>query len=109
MGRISPGPTRWPPGAEEHLVSEISNLKPQTHFSGYVQSYASIATPLIDMLKNLPQHKNGKKIGLMRNASANKPFLKFERAMTDFVPLQLANWDKDFVLFFLRLIVTLRI
>ena len=30
MGRISPGPTRWPPGAERRLVPAISNLKPQT-------------------------------------------------------------------------------
>ena len=32
------------------------------YFSGYVQNYASIATSLIEMLKNLPKHKNGKKI-----------------------------------------------
>ena len=30
MGRISPGPTRWPPGAEKRLVPAKSNLKPQT-------------------------------------------------------------------------------
>ena len=30
VGRISPGPTRWPPGAEERLVPEESKLKPQT-------------------------------------------------------------------------------
>ena len=30
MGRISPGPTRWPPGAEGRLVPAKSNLKPQT-------------------------------------------------------------------------------
>ena len=30
MGRISPGTTRWPPGAERHLVPANSNLKPQT-------------------------------------------------------------------------------
>ena len=30
MGRISPGPTRWPPGAERCLVPANSNLKPQT-------------------------------------------------------------------------------
>ena len=29
-GGISPGPTRWPPGAEERLVPERSNLKPPT-------------------------------------------------------------------------------
>ena len=29
MGRISPGPTRWPPGAERRLVPAKSNLKPQ--------------------------------------------------------------------------------
>ena len=31
MGRISPGPTRWPPGAERRLVPAKSNLKPQTY------------------------------------------------------------------------------
>ena len=30
MGRISPGPTRWPPGTERRLVPAKSNLKPQT-------------------------------------------------------------------------------
>ena len=68
------------------------------YYSGYVQNYASIATPLIEMLKNLPKHKNGKKIGLTWNASANKAFLKLKRAFADTVPLQLADWDKDFVL-----------
>ena len=68
------------------------------YYSGYVQNYASIATPLIGMLKNLPKQKNGKKIGLTRNALANEAFLKLKRAITDIVPLQLANWDKDFVL-----------
>ena len=33
MGRISPGPTRWPPGAQRRLVPAKSNLKPQTHRS----------------------------------------------------------------------------
>ena len=67
-------------------------------FSGYVQNYASIATPLIEMLKNLPKHKNEKKIGLTWNASANEAFLELKRAITDIVPLQLADRDKDFVL-----------
>ena len=30
VGRLSPGPTRWPPWAEERLVPETSNLKPHT-------------------------------------------------------------------------------
>ena len=34
MGRISPGPTRWPPGAERRLVPAKSNLKPQTSNPG---------------------------------------------------------------------------
>ena len=34
MGRISPGLTRWPPGAERRLVPAKSNLKPQT-FPGW--------------------------------------------------------------------------
>ena len=34
MGRISPGPTRWPPGAERRLVPAKSNLKPQTSGKG---------------------------------------------------------------------------
>ena len=45
------------------------------YYSGYHQNYASIATPLIEMLKNLPKHKHGKKIGLPWNASANEAFL----------------------------------
>ena len=34
MGKISPGPTRWPAGAERRLVLETSNLKPQTSKNG---------------------------------------------------------------------------
>ena len=35
MGRISPGPTRWPPRAERRLVPAKSNLKTQTYdFTG---------------------------------------------------------------------------
>ena len=30
MGRISPGPTRWPPGAKRRRVPAKSSLKPQT-------------------------------------------------------------------------------
>ena len=73
-------------------------------FLRYVQNYASIyihpymATSLIDMLKNLPKHKNRKKIGLTWNASANEAFLKLKPAATNIVPHQLADWDKDFVL-----------
>ena len=33
MGRISPGPTRWPPGAERRLVPAKSNLKPETSYT----------------------------------------------------------------------------
>ena len=50
------------------------------------------------MLKNLPKHKNGKKIAPTWNASANEALLKLKRAIPDIVPLQLANWDKGFVL-----------
>ena len=67
------------------------------YYSGYVQSYASIATPFIEMLKNLPKHTNGKKMGLTWNALANEVFLKLKRAITDIVFLQRADWDKDFV------------
>ena len=66
--------------------------------SGNVQNYASIATPVIKMLKTFPKYKNGTKIRLTWNASANEVFLKLKRAITDIVPLQLAHWDKDFVL-----------
>ena len=68
------------------------------YYSGYVQHYASIATPFIEMLKNLPKHKNWKKIGLTWNASANEGLLKLNRAITDIVPLHLADSDKDIVL-----------
>ena len=59
--------------------------------SGYVRNYASIATSLIEMLKNLPEHKNGERIGLTWNASPNEAFLKLKRAITDIVTLQLAD------------------
>ena len=50
------------------------------------------------MFKNLPNHKNWKKMGLTWNASANEAFLKLKRAIMDVVPLKLSDWDKDFVL-----------
>ena len=50
------------------------------------------------MLKDLPKHQNGKKIGPTWNTSANEAFLKLKRAITEIVPLQLANRDKEFVL-----------
>ena len=68
------------------------------YYPGYVQNYASIATRLIEMLKNLREHKNGKKIGLTWNASANEAIVKLKRAITDCFPLLVADWDKDFVL-----------
>ena len=79
-------------GEEPDNVREFPGLLGlANYYSGYVQNYASIATPLIEMLKNLPKHKNGKKIGLTWNASANEAFLKLKRAITDIVPLQLAD------------------
>ena len=36
-------------------------LGPAKYYSGYVQNYASVATPLIRMLENLPKDENGKK------------------------------------------------
>ena len=36
MGRISRGPTRWPPGAERRLVPAKSNLKTQTFYGLYL-------------------------------------------------------------------------
>ena len=68
------------------------------YYSGYVQNYSSVATPLIERLKNLPEHKNKKKIGLTWNASANEAFLKLKRAIMDIFHLQLADCDKDFIL-----------
>ena len=65
---------------------------------GLCPNHASIATPLIEMLKNLPEHKIEKKIGLTWNASANEAFLKLKRAITDIAPLKIADRDKDFVL-----------
>ena len=40
MGRISPGPTRWPPGAERRLVPAKSILKPETCCEGRLVSGA---------------------------------------------------------------------
>ena len=101
-----PDPLPPPLGASPFFVSQKPDnvrelrgfLGLANYYSGYVGNYASIATPLIEMLKNLPKHKNGEKIGLTWNASANEAFLKLKRAITDIVPLQLADWDKDFVL-----------
>ena len=44
MGRISPGPTAWPPGAKRRLVPAKSNLKPETSNS----ALANARMPLID-------------------------------------------------------------
>ena len=46
------------------------------YYLGFVENYASIATPLIEMLKNVPKHKNGNKIGVTSNSSVNEAFLK---------------------------------
>ena len=67
-------------------------LGPANYYSAYVQSYASIATTLIEMLKNLPKHKNGKKIGLTWNALANETFLKLKRAITVLFPSSWPIW-----------------
>ena len=98
--RRAPGETlvleRW---KKPDNVRELRGFLGLANFVlGYVQNYASIATPLIEMLKNLPKHKNGNTIGLTWNASANEAFLKLKRGITDIVPLQLGDWDKDFVL-----------
>ena len=53
---------------------------------------------LINMFKNFPKHNTGKKIGLMWDDSASEAFLKLKLAITDIVPLQVADGDKDFVL-----------
>ena len=55
MGRISPGPTRWPPGAERRLVPAKSNLKPQTiHYRPLSKEekshFTSLSKPLNDWL-----------------------------------------------------------
>ena len=46
MGRISPGPTTWPPGAERRLVPAKSNLKPPTpHISARSRWVADTNSP----------------------------------------------------------------
>ena len=40
MGRIPPGPTRWPPGAERRLLPAKSNLKPQTFCAAQTHIYS---------------------------------------------------------------------
>ena len=107
-GDVLENGTRWPaPGkmlALERLekpdnVWELRGLFGlANYYSGYFHNYASKATPLIEMLKRLPKHRNGEKMGLTWNASANKAFLKLKCAITDIVPLQLADWDNEFVL-----------
>ena len=58
-----------------------------TIFQGMSKKHASIATPLIEMLKNLLKHKNWTRIGLSWNSSAHEAFLKLKGAITDIVPL----------------------
>ena len=48
---------RW--GKRDNVRELRGFLGLANYYSGYVKSYASIATPLIDMLKNFPGHKNG--------------------------------------------------
>ena len=40
LGRISPGPTRWPSAAERRLVPTKSNLKTQTFVLTLIRSFA---------------------------------------------------------------------
>ena len=64
------------------------------YYSGYVEDYTCIATPLMEMLKTLPKHKNWKKMGVTWNASAIEACLKRKRAIPDVVPLHLADRNK---------------
>ena len=50
MGRISPGPTRWPPGAEKRLVPAKSNLKPHQTFAHEVLARLQVASPELILL-----------------------------------------------------------
>ena len=87
---------RW---TEPESISELRGFRGLANCcSGYVQNYASMATPLINMLRDVPKHKNAKTTGLMWNASDNEASLQLKRAITDIVCLQLADGDKDFVL-----------
>ena len=47
MGRISPGPTTWPPGAERRLVPAKSNHKPQTFVLSRLSSSGPVVRPLL--------------------------------------------------------------
>ena len=61
MGRISPGPTRWPLGAERRLVPAKSNLKPQTlerQYPTYETDFSIRA-----QIQNLPMLPNDPKTG----------------------------------------------
>ena len=53
MGKISPDPTRCPPGAERRLVPKISNLKPQNSnfqhlLDDVLKDYRDFARPLVN-------------------------------------------------------------
>ena len=73
-GNVLENGTRWPvPGKLLELerwtkpddVREIRVfLGLANYFSGYVQNYASIGTPLINMWKHSSKHKNGQKIAV---------------------------------------------
>ena len=47
MGRISPSPTTWPPGAKRRLVPAKSNLKPQTQRSFHARGATLAGLPVV--------------------------------------------------------------
>ena len=64
MGRISPGPTRWPPGAERRLVPAKSNLKPQTYYDGnpsnlddFILDWEDFAEEVVGEMRGAPRDK----------------------------------------------------
>ena len=57
VGKISPGPTRWPPGAERRLVPAKSNLKSQTSQDQVAASLCPFAQRFKKMEAQLGSHE----------------------------------------------------
>ena len=58
MGRISPGPTRWPPWADRLLKPAKSNLQPQIYLAeqDLAGKFAALISGVSPWQDYLPQH-----------------------------------------------------
>ena len=116
MGRISPGPTRWPPGAERRLVPAKSNLKPETPFAALASTMKNdevlaIADPkdrelvwfsvgetfhanvkILQALVPRPQSTGPRDTYIVRRVCQGPPFWRWRRGVREGGPLP-PTWD----------------